>query len=270
MIKSAITSRRWVALPVAAALLLTGCGSFLGTSGEDYVSDEAAASGGSSTTLPVTTSPPLPPAPTPPAPTAGQPALAAVSPASLASPQALEQRLADLRFDVTPDGVMDDNTRQALIAFQKLSGLPRTGKSDPAVVDALASATLPSPLKPDGGPTRVEIDLGRQVLFLYLNGTLHKVLPISSGTGKRYCDEGKCGIATTPKGTFRIERRINGWRKSDLGRLYNPLYFTGGIAIHGFPSVPPTPASHGCVRIPMGSADAFPKLVTDGTPVFVI
>ncbi|HSH61843.1 MAG TPA: L,D-transpeptidase family protein [Acidimicrobiales bacterium] len=269
MIRSTIRSRRWAALPVAATLLLTACGSFLGTSEETYVSDEAAAGDGSTTTLPATTTPP-PRTPAPPAPTGAQPALAAVSPASLASPQALEQRLADLRFDVKPDGVMDDNTGQALVAFQKLNGLPRTGKSDPAVVNALASATLPAPLKPDGEPTRVEIDLGRQVLFLYTNGSLSKVLPVSTGTGKRYCDEGKCGIATTPTGTFRVERRISGWRKSDLGRLYNPLYFKGGIAIHGFPSVPPTPASHGCVRIPMGSANSFPGLVADGTQVIVM
>ena len=29
------------------------------------------------------------------------------------------------------------------------------------------------------------------------------------------------------------------------------MYFTGGYAIHGNPSVPPYPASHGCVRVPM-------------------
>ncbi len=269
MTRSAISWRRWANLSVVTTLLLTGCGSFLGASEESYVSDEAAASGGSTTTLPPTTAPPPTTGP-PAAPAGNQPALAAVSPASLATPQALEQRLADLRFDVTPDGKEDDNTRQALIAFQKLSGLPRTGKSDPAVINALASATLPPPMRPDGEPTRVEIDLGRQVLFLYTNGSLNKVLPVSTGTGKRYCDEGKCGIATTPKGSFRVERRISGWRKSDLGRLYNPLYFKGGIAIHGFPSVPPTPASHGCVRIPMGSANAFPGLVPDGTLVIVV
>ena len=205
----------------------SGCGSFLGTSEEAYISDEQAGAGGSPTTLPVT--PFTAPATTaPPPPTAGGQPAAAVSPASLASPQALEQRLAELRFDVSPDGVMDDNTRQAVIAFQKLNGLPRTGMATPDVTNALATARLPDPLKPDGGPTRVEIDLGRQVLFLYVNGTLNKVLPVSTGTGKRYCDEGKCGIATTPKGSFRIERRISGWRKSDLGRLYNPLYFNGG------------------------------------------
>jgi len=243
----------------------------LGTSEETYVSDEAAAAGGTTTTLPVTTSPPSPTTvPPAPAPTGSQPALAAVSPASLASPQALEQRLAALHFDVTADGRFDDNTRQALIAFQKLNGLPRTGKPTPDVTNALATAKAPAPLRPDGGATRVEIDLGRQVLFLYSNGALAKILPVSTGTGKRYCDEGKCGIAKTPTGSYRIERRINGWRKSDLGRLYNPMYFTGGIAIHGFPSVPTTPASHGCVRIPMGSAETFPSQVPNGTPVFVV
>jgi len=252
-------------------LLLSGCGSFLGASNENYVSDEEAAAGGSTTTLPVTTTPPSPTtAPPPPPATGGQPALAAVTPADLASPQALEQRLADLHFDVTVDGKMDDSTKQALIAFQKLNGLPRTGQPTPDVTNALATAKAPDALKPDGGATRVEIDLGRQVLFLYTNGSLAKILPVSTGTGKRYCDEGKCGIATTPRGSFRIERRITGWRTSDLGRLYNPMYFKGGIAIHGFPSVPTSPASHGCVRIPMSSAKTFPSQVPDGTPVFVV
>ncbi|MDQ3570248.1 MAG: peptidoglycan-binding protein [Actinomycetota bacterium] len=74
-----------------------------------------------------------------------------VSPASLASPLALEQRLAQLRFDVTPDGVTDDNTRQGLIAFQKLHGLPRTGQPTPDVVASLAEAKLPPPLVPGEG-----------------------------------------------------------------------------------------------------------------------
>ena len=29
------------------------------------------------------------------------------------------------------------------------------------------------------------------------------------------------------------------------------MYFLRGFAIHGYPSVPPYPASHGCVRVPM-------------------
>ncbi len=258
-------------LPVVAALLLSACGpTMFGTDTEGAVSDEQSSPASVTTRPTTTTTTPRPPTAVANPSATGTPDPAAVSPASLASPLALEQRLAALRFDVSPDGVLDDNSRQALIAFQKLSGLPRTGKPTPDVINALASARLPAPLMPGGGATRVEIDLVRQVLFLYTGGTLNKVLPVSTGTGKRYCDEGKCGIAVTPRGSYRVERRISGWRKSDLGRLYNPLYFNGGIAIHGFPSVPPRPASHGCVRIPMGSADSFPALVPDGTPVFVI
>jgi lipoprotein-anchoring transpeptidase ErfK/SrfK len=78
-----------------------------------------------------------------------------------------------------------------------------------------------------------------------------------------------CGDATTPRGNFEVQRRIPGWRESDLGQLYNPLYFTGGFAIHGAPSVPTGPASHGCVRITLSVAEWFPAVVEDGTKVYL-
>ena len=46
-------------------------------------------------------------------------------------------------------------------------------------------------------------------------------------------------------------------------------YFYGGIAIHGFASVPPYPASHGCVRVPMPEAPGVYGFATIGTPVWV-
>jgi peptidoglycan hydrolase-like protein with peptidoglycan-binding domain len=184
---------------------------------------------------------------------------------------ALEQRLGALHYDVgQADDAYDANTASAVVAFQKIAGLPRTGRATPDVVAALATATVPPPLVAGGGPTRVEIDLARQVLFLYQGDALARILPVSTGSGKRYCDQGHCGVAVTPGGAFRVERRISGWRKSDLGRLFNPLYFTDGIAIHGFPSVPSQPASHGCVRISMTAAGSFPQQVPDGTPVYVL
>jgi len=33
--------------------------------------------------------------------------------------------------------------------------------------------------------------------------------------------------------------------------MYYSNYFIGGFAIHGYVDVPPYPASHGCVRVPM-------------------
>jgi lipoprotein-anchoring transpeptidase ErfK/SrfK len=54
----------------------------------------------------------------------------------------------------------------------------------------------------------------------------------------------------TPEGQFSIYRKVPGYDPSPLGILYKPMYFTGGYAIHGNPSVPPYPASHGCIRVP--------------------
>ena len=47
------------------------------------------------------------------------------------------------------------------------------------------------------------------------------------------------------------------------------MYFNGGIAVHGASSVPNSPASHGCVRIPMHVAEYFQGLVANGEPISV-
>ena len=51
--------------------------------------------------------------------------------------------------------------------------------------------------------------------------------------------------------------------------LWYPLYFKGGFAIHGYPSVPAYPASHGCVRIPMWIAPSLYGKHGHGTTVIV-
>jgi peptidoglycan hydrolase-like protein with peptidoglycan-binding domain len=183
----------------------------------------------------------------------------------------LQARLAALKYDPgARNGRYGSPTALAVMAFQKVTGRPRTGKATPDVLAALAAATDPAPMLPDGGPTRVEVDFARQVLLYWRDGALVRILPVSTGHGRRYCAEGRCGMAVTPSGSFRIERRIRGVRKSDLGVLYNPLYFWGGYAIHGSPSVPAGPASHGCVRIPMHTSLWFYDNVPNRTPVYLI
>jgi peptidoglycan hydrolase-like protein with peptidoglycan-binding domain len=185
--------------------------------------------------------------------------------------QALEEKLAAMKYDVgRVDGVFDSNTHHAVMAFQKVQGLGRTGRATPEVLSAVQSAGAPGPMLASGGANRVEVDIRRQILQLYKGGELYRVLSVSTGSGKRYCVDGSCATAVTPGGSFRVTRRISGWRTSRLGRLYNPLYFNGGIAIHGSPSVPAYPASHGCVRITMSAAGWFPSVVPNGTPVYVI
>ncbi len=119
------------------------------------------------------------------------------------------------------------------------------------------------------GATRVEVDISQQRLYIYKGSDLYRSIHVSTGSGKHYCTKGRCGTAHTPRGRFRVYNRINGWRTSFLGRLYNPLYFTGGFAIHGAASVPNYPASHGCVRVTMANARWLPSAVPNGAPVWV-
>ncbi|MDQ1444723.1 MAG: hypothetical protein QOI20_1187 [Acidimicrobiaceae bacterium] len=184
---------------------------------------------------------------------------------------ALEQRLTSLHYDAGKvDGTFDSTTAFAVMAFQKVEGLARTGRATKDVVDKLQTAGAPGAMMGDGGANRVEVDLKRQVLFLYKDGALLRVLPVSTGSGKHYCVDGQCATAVTPGGSFHISRKINGIRVSRLGQLWNPLYFNGGIAIHGAPSVPGYPASHGCVRIPMAASKWFFDTVASGTAVYVL
>lgn len=204
-------------------------------------------------------------APAPPPPAAPAPVVAAAgpppAPPGTASPFAIEQQLAALRYFVGPvDGVIDDITLSAVMAFQKVNGMERTGELNDQVGRAILGASgFPTPLVSNMDSNKVEIDLTRQVLFLYEGGSLSKILPVSSGTR----------ATPTPTGSYRIYMRARGWETSSLGRLYNSQYFVGGYAIHGSLSVPNYPASHGCVRLTMAAAEWFPDHVGIGTPVYV-
>ncbi len=170
----------------------------------------------------------------------------------------------------TVDGRYGAETALAVMAFQKVSGLPRTGVANAETMLALAGATDPAPLVPTGAPSRVEVDMARQVLLVWGDGQLVKILPVSTGNGKRYCEKGVCGVAVTPLGEFRAERRIAGLHRSPLGVLHNPVYFHEGFAIHGSPSIPPSPASHGCVRVPIHSSRWIYDHVPNGTPIHLL
>ena len=253
-------SRRRLAFLLAMVVvsLATAC-----TSSEP--ADVATAPGSSAPTTPPSTAPPT--------------TVVAVPPQGLGkgdsgdAVRAVETRLAELRIEVgAVDGVFDDDTVFGVQAFQKLSGLPRDGRVTQPVVDKMAATGPPPPLVPGGGTTRVEIDLGRQLLFLYESDALSKIFTTSTANNQEFCDEGRCRVAVTPPGAFRVDYFKPGWDESDLGRLYNPVYFNpkDGIAIHGYPEVPPDPASHGCVRIPMSAAEWFHTKVAKGTPVYVL
>lgn len=180
-----------------------------------------------------------------------------------------ERRLSELGYKAGPaDGVIDAATRTALVLFQKWEGRKATGQLTRREFDAIMSAEAPQPRDP--GYAHVEVDIDRQMLLLFdSEGAVEKILPVSTGSNKRYNEKGIRGLAYTPRGRFRIYAKIAGWRKSPLGLLYYPNYFSDGLAIHGNPSVPRSPQSHGCIRIPMSEAAAMSKRLAVGTIVLI-
>lgn len=180
-----------------------------------------------------------------------------------------EQQLSDLGYWAgLIDGSFDESSRHALIAFQKIEGRKRTGKLTAGELEALRSAARPEPR--DSTYPHIEVDLKRQVLMVVdASGQATRIIPVSSGNGGSYWDHGQMHRAHTPRGKFTVLRKISRWRRSSLGLLYYPNYIVNGIAIHGSPSVPAFPASHGCIRIPMFAAKELSEMTPVGTIVVV-
>lgn len=180
-----------------------------------------------------------------------------------------ESRLAEMGYRPgRVDGVIDDRTHKALVVFQKWEGRKITGQLTRKEFDAIMTAEAPQAR--DAGYRHVEVDLDRQVLLLTDDdGAITRILPVSTGSNRQYNEKGMRGLAYTPTGRFRIYAKISGWRKSPLGLLYYPNYFSDGLAIHGNPVVPQSPESHGCVRIPMWSAIEMSKSLPVGTILLI-
>jgi peptidoglycan hydrolase-like protein with peptidoglycan-binding domain len=182
----------------------------------------------------------------------------------------LQQRLANLGYWVpTNSSGPGALTTQALYALQKSAGIARSGSFDAATQRALDAALLPTPRSTTGYVA--EINKTRQILMLVSNGRVVRVFNVSTGNGARYRSGNGYATAITPEGNFSVQRQINGTRISDLGELFRPKYFTGGYAIHGSPSIPPQPASHGCVRVSNGAINFLwdSGSLPLGTPVLV-
>ncbi len=188
--------------------------------------------------------------------------------------RAIQQALRDQHYDPgAVDGRFGRQVTLAVWAYQSLHGLAQDGVVSPALEAQILAKAPPGMLKPELGPTHTEVDITRQVMVVWRDGAPTLITHVSTGSGIAYCedtDTGKnCGDAVTPTGVYKFQRRVDGWRVAPLGRLYKPVYFNGGIAVHGATSVPNHPASHGCVRIPMSIAEYFPSLVNNGDTITV-
>lgn len=205
----------------------------------------------------------------------------------------IQDRLIELGFDPgVADGAFGGRTQQAVWAFEKLiMGVKFdevTGKVTKEMWSRMQDPLLILPRRPNATQNHTEVYLPQQVLIIFHDDKPELITHISSGDGMQWCEEvtispgeigneggktaikkGVCGVSFTPGGVYKYYRLVLGRRESQLGGMYNPVYFNKGIAVHGAKEVPTFPASHGCIRIPMHVSDYYQTLVTKGDQVFV-
>jgi len=172
-------------------------------------------------------------------------------------------RLLELGFWVQEaNGDYGLTTRQGVMAFQKYYGLTADGVLGQETADAMGAVIERAHGGADAG-TLVEIDKNKQLLFFVNAGVTSWILNVSTGSEIAYDEpdkntpgERQVGDSVTRTGLFDVYReRPEGWWEGDLGEIYRPKYFSGGIAVHGSNNIPNYPASHGCVRVSVPAMD---------------
>jgi lipoprotein-anchoring transpeptidase ErfK/SrfK len=190
----------------------------------------------------------------------------------------LQYRLLELGFwNAGIDGQYGLSTKQAVMAFQKWTGLTAT-----SVVDATTAAFLnTTQCKPVAGRTTgdfFEVDKVKQIAFVVRDGKVVYTFNVSTGNGKDYDEEDQrsggraTGVAITPVGDFKIyKERDEKVYEGTLGSLYRPKFVVGGIAVHGSRSIPAYPASHGCIRVanPVMDLIWLENLLPQGAKVWI-
>jgi peptidoglycan hydrolase-like protein with peptidoglycan-binding domain len=245
MVRKALT----LAVAVAATLTLaTACDS--GESSQTGAQPPTVSATSAEPTPSVTETPSV--SPTTAAPTPTKPAAPKKLKVGAKGPEvlALQQRLTELGYwNGKADGNFGGTTQQAVLAIQKAAGIGRDGTVGPKTQKALDDGVQPKAKSKAGTGYLVEINLKKQLLMFVKNGAVIATINTSTGSNQHYEYEGETYLADTPTGHFVMGRQIDGMRHGPLGDLYRPKYFNGGIAVHGSPSIPGYPASHGCARV---------------------
>ena len=178
-----------------------------------------------------------------------------------AGTKAVQERLIRLHYlpKGSADGVAGYQTQQAVMAFQAWEGLTRDGVVGPQTKGALANARRPRP-RAGGPPKRIEVYRDKGVALLIDHGNVKRAVHVSTGAPG----------TSTPAGTFQVFRKEErSWSVPFQVWLPWASYFTGGIAFHEYPDVPPFPASHGCVRVPAPEARMLYDFAAMGTTIAV-
>jgi hypothetical protein len=170
----------------------------------------------------------------------------------------LQAELTHGHFVVGVRGSFDARTQRAVLAFRKLADMKRTSVVNAGLFAAIAAGRGRFIVRYPNQGHHVEGDLTHQVLALIgPHGKVQRLYPMSSG---------KPSTPTQP-GMFHVWLR-EPYTNSD--GMVDSSFFNGGDAIHGYYSVPPYNASHGCLRVPIPDAMSIYNWVGGlGVPVDV-
>ena len=167
---------------------------------------------------------------------------------------ALERRLAGLHHVLRGvNRYFGTDTYEAVLAFQKVHRMTRSGRVSRDVWRVLGRAHVPKARVARGD--HVEVSKTLQVLYEVRHGKVAKIIHVSTGA-----------TGNTPVGKWHVYSKVPGLLPDGM---YYSNFFTGAFAIHGYASVPPYPASHGCVRTPMWFAPGFYDRWAVGTTVYI-
>jgi L,D-transpeptidase catalytic domain/Putative peptidoglycan binding domain len=168
----------------------------------------------------------------------------------------LQGQLARLGYVVGAPGLYDARTARAVLAFRKVTGMARTEIATAEVFRRLARGGGVFRVRFPSHGKHVEADLSRQVIALIRGVQVERIYPVSSGKPS----------TPTIRGHFRVYLKAPG---TNAKGMYMSSYFIRGYAIHGYPSVPVFPASHGCLRVPMSEAVSIFRWLNRGDIVDV-
>jgi hypothetical protein len=129
------------------------------------------------------------------------------------------------------------HTERAVMAFRKVNGMARNFQATPEIFKMLAAGEGGFKPKYASGK-HAEVDISKQVMALVDGGKAKYVFHIATGAAATPSDQG----------AFTFYRKDPGY--NSLGMYYS-VYYNRGEATHGYHSVPPYPASHGCIRNPI-------------------
>lgn len=168
----------------------------------------------------------------------------------------LQSRLAAMKYVVPRTGVYDSGTANAVMAWRKMAGMSRTYTATSDVFTGILAGKGQFQVRHPGDGRHVEARISKQVFALIEGGKVQRIYHTSTGAPS----------TPTVRGKFRVYRKDPG---TNAKGMVDSAYFIRGYAIHGYSSVPPYNASHGCLRVPIPNAREIYNWLSLGNVVWV-